>query len=438
METTHNNLSTVLGDWFARSKQETGCARNLHGYSIGLTRQVTAVIGPRRAGKSTVCRLTIASLIASGIPSSNIVYINFEDERLSPVSTSFLTRLPQEHAELVKTAPEHPLFYFLDEIQNVPGWSQWIRRMTETNRNIRIVVTGSSSRLLSSEIATELRGRADTVEIFPFSFKEYLLYKKDLPAQVDPLLLHAESAPAIRRHFMDYLTWGGFPERFETEDPQTLLQGYFKAMFVRDMVERFNIQQSRVFGDYLKIQMQRFASLSSLGSLEGDMKSIGYKTAKTTLATYFDHARDGFLLFGVHLYATKVTEQLRNPQKVYAVDNGLVRSIRFSGNEDLGRFLENCVFLELRRRTTEIFYHKGTAECDFIIASQGKPCQAIQVCWEMSNPKTAEREYAGVLDAMQKHDLPEGLILTRDEYGEKVIDNKRIRLLPVWWWALQA
>ena len=376
-------------------------------------------------------------MISSGVPHHNIVYINFEDERLLPAQTDLLTGLPNVHRELVDIDSGYPVFFFLDEIQNVPAWSQWVRRMTETDRQVHIIITGSSSRLLSREIATELRGRADTVEIFPFSFREYLLFKKSLPLHHDKLLLHSSLAPKLLRYFMEYLTWGGFPERFQVKDAQSLLQGYFRAMFVRDLIERFGIKNTRIFGDFLKIQLQRFASLCSLGSLQGDLKAIGYSIAKTTLAEYLDHAKDGFLLFDVPIFANKVTEQLRNPQKIYAIDNGLIRSIRFSSTEDQGRYLENLVYLELRRGRKEIFYCREQVECDFLIAEKGRPKQAIQVCWDLSNPQTLERELRGLMEAMERYKLKEGLLLTRQESGEKRAGNHTIRILPVWWWALQ-
>jgi predicted AAA+ superfamily ATPase len=291
--------------------------------------------------------------------------------------------------------------------------------------------------LLSREIATELRGRADTVEIFPFSFREYLLFKKQLPSRPDKMLLHSSQAPKFLRYFMEYLTGGGFPERFQVKDEQLLLQGYFRGMFVRDLIERFGIGHTRIFGDYLKIQLQRFASLCSLGSLQGDLKAIGHSTAKTTLAQYLDHAKDGFLLFDVPIFANKITEQLRNPVKIYAIDNGLVRSIRFSSTEDQGRYLENLVYLELRRCRKEIFYCKDQAECDFLIAEKGRPQQAIQVCWDLSQPQTLARELRGLMETMDRYKLKEGLILTRHETGEKRVGNRVIRILPAWWWALQ-
>jgi predicted AAA+ superfamily ATPase len=436
MNTTNNALRSVLADWFSRPAAELGCLRDLGGYELGVDRQIAAVIGPRRSGKSTVCRQAIQALVDSGVPQTNIVYINFEDERLLPAGPEILTMLPDVFRELVDVQAGHQQYFFLDEIQNVPAWSQWVRRMTEGNRQVRIVLTGSSSRLLSNEIATELRGRADTVEIFPFSFHEYLLFKNQLPSRIDKLLLFSLQAPKMVRHFIEYLVWGGFPERFQVKDVQSLLQGYFRAMFVRDMIERFGIKQTRMFGDYLKVQLQRFASLSSYSALAGDLRAIGFSAAKTTIAEYLDHARDGFLLFSVPIFAYKVTEQLRNPQKVYAIDNGLVRSIRFSATEDDGRYLENLVYLELRRRRQEIFYHGGSAECDFVIADKGCPKQAIQVCWDCSQPQTLARELRGILDAMDRFKISEGIILTRHEAREERIGKATIQILPVWWWAL--
>jgi predicted AAA+ superfamily ATPase len=400
-------------------------------------RRIVSIIGPRRAGKTYACFEMIGDLLKKGIPRENCIYINFEDERLVPLTGTELTHLLDAHEEIYRHAPEKPLYCFLDEVHNVPNWSKWVRRVIDQNVNLSVVLTGSSSKMLSTEIATELRGRGSSVMVFPYSFREFLNARR-VDVEFSEKLLYSSRRAMIKRYFNDYSIKGGFPEIANHEEYRDILQRYFRTMFARDMVERFKIRNIRQFEDFLKIQLSRFASLSSISNSEKEMKAIGYSLSKNTLMTYLGYARDVFLLFDVCKFDFKVTRQLRAPRKLYAIDHGLLNAVRFSVSEDKGRILENIAFLELRRRYGEIYYHAENAECDFIIRSGRRITRCFQVCWSIEQKDTLEREIKGLMEAMTAHRLKEGMILTNDEQAEFEREGKKIIVRPLWHFALEG
>ena len=210
------------------------------------------------------------------------------------------------------------------------------------------------------------------------------------------------------------------------------------AMFARDLIERHRISSIALFQDYLKIQINRFSALAEFSNIEDELAAIGHELSKTTLRQYMEHAKDAFLLFNVPILRNKVTEQLRNPRKVYAIDCGLVRSIRFSQSTDFGRYLENLVYLELRRHYHEIHYFNKIQECDFILSNNGKPVLAVQACYQMSEAKTREREIKGLCEAMKACKLENGLIVTWQETETIQVPEGRIRVRPAWEWMLDS
>jgi uncharacterized protein len=398
-------------------------------------RRIVSIIGPRRAGKTFVCFDIMNDLMKRGVPRGNIVYMNFEDERLVPLDGRELTNLLDVHAELYERDAKNPLYCFLDEVQNVPNWSKWVRRTIDQNRDVSIVLTGSSSKMLSSEIATELRGRGTSITVFPYSFEEFLRARGH-SVEYSEKLLYSPQRNVIKRLFNDYCSRGGFPEITGFDEYRETLQQYYHAMFTRDMVERFRVNNIRQFEDFIKIQITRFASLSSISNSEKEMKDLGYGVSKNTLMNYLGYAKDVFLLFDVCKFDYKITRQMRAPRKIYAVDSGLLNAVRFSTSEDRGRILENIVFMELRRRFENIYYHQGASECDFIVVDERSISHCFQVCWSMENKEIAERETRGLLDALNAYGLKQGIILTADEHADLERDGKKICVRPLWHFAL--
>jgi uncharacterized protein len=398
-------------------------------------KRIFSIIGPRRAGKTYVCFEIINDLMKHGLPRENIIYMNFEDERLVPLDGRELTNLLGAHAEIYERDKGKPFYCFLDEVHNVPFWSKWVRRTVDQNREITIILTGSSSKMLSSEIATELRGRGASITIFPYSFEEFLRAQGH-SVKFSEKLLYSPQRATIKRHFNEYFLKGGFPEIVDDKEYRETLQQYYRAMFARDIVERFRINNVRQFEDFLKIQITRFSSLSSISNSEKEMTELGYSVSKNTLMTYLGYAKDIFLLFDVCKFDHKVTRQLRFPRKLYAIDHGLLNAVRFSSSEDRGRILENIAFVELRRRYNEIYYHTDKTECDFAIMTGRKVSHCFQVCWSVENKDTAEREIKGLLGALHAFGLDTGIILTNDEQADLERDGKKILIRPLWYFAL--
>ena len=435
---TKDKLKTVLLEWH-RFNIPIVIERNFKS-SIVDENRIVSIIGPRRAGKTWACYQLIRYLIDRKVPRENILLINFEDERLAPLDGSELTWLLEAHAELFNEQAGIKRYCFLDEIQNVPNWSKWVRRVSELHQDLTIILTGSSSKLLSTEIATELRGRTRSTTILPYSFGEFYSACDTHGFSIKTIGYGKERTKATRI-FNDYLERGGFPAITGLTTYSIQLQEYYRTMFARDMIERFSIRHIKLFEDFLKLQLTRFASLSSISRLERELKTFGHSCNKNTLTHYFDHARDTFLLSDVPALHSKIKAQMVLPHKVYAVDHGLVRAIRFSMTEDRGRYLENIVFMELKRNYDTIFYHPGgprAQECDFIIMEKTRVIAAIQTCWSMERIETRDREIKGLLMALESYKLKEGLILTADDSGETTVEGKRIIIKPVWLWALES
>jgi uncharacterized protein len=396
---------------------------------------IVAVIGARRAGKTWLCYQAIRTLLARGIPRECILYVNLEDERLHPLTGSELTELLDAHRELYSIPENRDIHCFIDEIQNASNWSKWVRRITDQNPRLHIVVTGSSAKMLSSEIATELRGRAKTIVVYPYSWREYLTACGWEPEKI-PDILHSPKKPDLRRLYHDFENLGGFPGIRKTLDPRETLQEYYRTMFTRDIIERFAVKNVPLFEDFLKLHISRFSALSSVSNLEKELKTFGHRCSKQTLMNYLGFAREVHLLFEISLFNNKVKNQLLYPRKVYGIDQGLLNAIRFSTSEDKGRILENMVFLELKRRKNEVFYFADKNECDFVIRDGMRTTQLIQVCFQMHSPKTRKRAIAGLVEAMNKLECRDGLILTDDEYEDIEENGKTIPVRPFWFWAL--
>jgi len=398
---------------------------------------ILSIIGARRTGKTYLCYQLIQKLRQS-VPPDNILYINFEDERLYPLKGDELTLLWEVYLELFAVDPRKKIYLFIDEIQNVQNWSKWARRITEQNKNLKLIITGSSSRLLSKEIATELRGRTLEFTVYPFSFIEYLKAKNIFVAAKDgEKLLYGKKRIILKKQFNAYLKHGGFPAILESANPEELLKGYFKVMFYRDLIERYKIKNIKLFEDYLTLLVDQTGAHFSISSTAKKLEEFGHSFSKNTLSNFSRYAQEIFLIFEVKRHSYKTKEQLRFPKKIYAIDHGLVQAVRFCFSEDYGRMLENIAFLSLRRLGDEIYYHQENKECDFLVSDNKGVVRAIQVARTLSSAKTKQREVAGLLEAMVKYRLKEGLILTEDEHDSFKIEGKTIRVLPIWYWLIR-
>ncbi len=394
--------------------------------------KINSIIGPRRAGKTFFIYQNLNELINNNLK-DKIIYINFEDERLLPIKTEELDLILDSYYELYPENVGEKLYVFFDEIQTAPHWQLFVRRLYD-QENMEICITGSSSKLLSREIATELRGRTLTYFMFPYSFKEFLKIKGvHLERHFEHKPVHYE----IKKLLQEYVELGGFPEVAERDSVLKIkiLQEYFDLIFYKDLVERYKIRNMDAVKEIMLTLVNNFSTYFSINRYHGSLKSQGKKISKNTLFTYLSCIADINFVFLVPKYG-RLKEQLANPKKVYVIDTGLINAVAFKVSRDIGKLYENVVFIELKRKGKEVYYWKKISECDFLVKEREKITDAIQVCYEVSK-ENKKREINGLVEAMDEFKLNEGLIITNDFEGEEVVEGKRIIYTPLWKWLLQ-
>ncbi|MCX9013876.1 MAG: ATP-binding protein [Candidatus Methanoperedens sp.] len=399
---------------------------------IRFTGKINSIIGPRRAGKTFFIYQNMNDLRKKGLK-DKMLYINFEDERLFPVKKEELDLILESYYELYPENVGEKLYVFFDEIQVVPNWQLFIRRLND-QENMEICITGSSSKLLSREIATELRGRTLTYFIYPYSFKEFL---KTKGVQLERNFEYKPVIYEIKKLLQEYVEFGGFPEVTERDSvlKTKILQEYFDMIFYRDLVERYKIRNFIAVKEIMLTLLNNFSTYFSINRYHGSLKSQGKKISKNTLFTYLSCIADINFVFLVPKYG-KLKEQIANPKKVYVIDTGLINAVAFKVSRDIGKLYENLVFIELNRKGKEVYYWKNSYECDFLVKEGEKIKEAIQVCYEVTE-KNKEREINGLIEAMEEFKLSEGMIITNDFEGEEVVEGKKIIYTPLWKWLLQ-
>jgi len=382
------------------------------------TSQMVVVTGVRRCGKSSLLFLIRQRMQLSD---ADYCYFNFDDERIIPESS-----LPESIDNLHREQYGKEAILFFDEIQNVKGWEKFVNRIYEQGR--KIFITGSNASMLSSEIATSLTGRNKTLELLPFSFNEYLRYKKVV---FDINKLSTKDKTRIISAFNSFLTKGGFPLVIK-EDDLEILDAYFKDILYRDIIARYRlsrVDEIKQIGLYFLANNSKIFSYSTLQKISG-VKSL------SSVKNYLHYYAQSYLFFYSKKFDFSVKKQTLNPKKVYSVDQGFIHRIGFSFSADKGRVLENIVFLELLRRKKEIYYYSGKRECDFVIKKGLKIVKAIQVCYSL-NDENKKREVTGLVDACKTHKLKNGLILTYDQEDNFQKDGVKIEVKPVWKWLLE-
>ncbi|MBU0758285.1 MAG: ATP-binding protein [Nanoarchaeota archaeon] len=395
---------------------------------------VTSISGPRRAGKTYLCFHMINELIKKGIDNNNILYINFEDEKLTGTKAEDLDQIMDAFLELMTINENQNIYLFLDEIQNVLNWDIWVRRIHDKKKNWKLVLTGSSSKLLSRELSTKLRGRVLNYEVYPLSLKELLEWNN---CNYDfKTIEYSEKKSEIKKIYSDYLKDGGFPSiYFNPLEKAKILQSYYDSMLLKDIVERHNIQDVKKLRVLASFMFDSISSEMSYTKLANKLKSIGYNISKNTVIEYIDHFEESYVFFQNLKYEYSLQKQLGSIKKIYCIDNGLINSVSFKFSEDLGRLMENQMYIELKRRESEIFYHRDKYECDFIIHEKNKVTAAIQVTKEL-NDDNEKREYNGLIEAMEKHKLKSGTIITENQKETKKIENYNIKIIPMWQWLI--
>ncbi|RLD86004.1 MAG: ATP-binding protein [Bacteroidetes bacterium] len=381
------------------------------------TSQIVVITGVRRCGKSSLLFLLKQKM---QLNDNAFCYFNFDDERIGN-KPELLEQIDNLHKELYNK----DAVLFFDEIQNINGWEKFINRLYEQGR--KIFITGSNASLLSSEISTTLTGRNKTLELFPFSFKEYLNFIK---LEFNLKTLSANTKVRLTGAFDTYLKSGGFPMVIRENDPE-LLDNYFKDILYRDIIARYRISQ---VDEIKQLGLYFFSNIAKIFSYSTLQKITGIKSL-STVKNYLDYFSMSYLFFYLRKFDYSVKKQILNSRKVYSVDHGFANRLGFNFSKNRGRILENMVLIELLRNNKEVFYHSGKKECDFVVRQGLQITEAIQVAYHL-NKENVEREVTGLLEAMEKFNLKKGLILTYDTDIDAAEIPETIKIIPVWKWLL--
>ena len=381
------------------------------------TSEILIITGIRRCGKSVLLQQLRNKL------SEQDFFFNFDDERLASFTVSDFQALQECFYELF--GQQHT--YYFDEIQNIPGWETFVRRLY--NEGCKVIITGSNARMLSRELGTHLTGRYISVEIYPFSFVEYLKLINVHPVQADFYTTAGRSNLLVL--FKNYIENGGFPKYLQTHSPR-YLSSLYESIIFRDVMARNALTNEKEIKElvfYLASNATRRITYSSLG------KIIGIRHAET-VKNYLEYIQQTYMIFQLMKYSPSVKVQILNPKKIYFIDNAIIGRIGFNATDNIGYKLENIVFLELKRRGYDLFYHSDKKECDFIVRQEAGITQAYQVTVSLSDTKTRKREISGLQEAMSTYGLSEGYIITIDEKETIQVDEGVIHIVPAWEWML--
>lgn len=415
---------------FIETPLETGVSRRIHIEPIA--GKATVCVGVRRCGKSTYMFQVMQSLVDRGVSRENILYLNFFDDRLHDLQHEGLGLVIEAYYSLYPEKKNtEKVYYFFDEIQMVSGWEPFVDRLQRTE-NCEIYITGSSANFLSKEIATQMRGRALSWEMFTFSFKEYLDYKR---INITPAL-STKKRYLVRKAFEDYWQTGGFPEVAGLNQNLRIKihQEYFQAILFRDLVERHDISHPKAVMDLAYKLIDTTASLYSINSLTGYLQSLNHKAPKSAVSNYVDWFEDAYFLFTVRVFDASLTRSKAAPKKIYCIDHAFVNSISSGILVNSGHLLENLVFMALRRNSPLVYYYKtkGGREVDFIVQTQDRTRILIQVCESIANEQTRKREVLALSEAMSELGLNSSIIVTRNEEKQLKIEDKTINVMPIW------
>ncbi|OFY30907.1 MAG: ATPase [Bacteroidetes bacterium RIFOXYA12_FULL_35_11] len=381
--------------------------------ATGLIKLIT---GPRRSGKSV--------LSFQLLKEENFAYLNFDDDLL-------LKHFDENKViqTLNEVYPDYR-YLFLDEIQNLPNWELWVNKLYRRNKNL--IVTGSNARLLSREMATSLTGRYIQITVFPFSFAEVLHFHK-----VSPVAKTPQKVGVIQGYLNTYVQNGGFPE---TVLNPSILKNYLSTLFdsvlLKDIMKRFQIRQSQQLYDLSNYLLTNYTNQYSFNQLKTDLNFHSVPTVQK----FMGYLSEPYLFLNLTKYSTKVKTQQKSPKKSYIIDNGFIKARSFELSPNYGRLLENVVFIELLRRQykleLDLFYYKtrNDKEIDFVCRKGHIVEQLIQVCYDISKPKTLKRELDALIEASSELACDKLILITWDK--EDVIEKNeyKIQLVPAWKW----
>lgn len=421
------------------SNQERKLAEGLKPRNTGISLEldkIQAIIGPRRVGKTSAMLLAIEELRKRN-PASEILYFNFEDERIQ-FEPQQLDLLLQAWRELY---PEHTLeqaWFFFDEVQAAPGWERFLNRINETLSK-KIFFTGSNSSVLHTEIKSVMRGRSIAVELLPLAFGEYCDFTGMKPA------LHGTGKSKTVAAFQQYLMRGGYPETVNlTSDAIHIayLQEYYNSMLLRDIIEYNKLSNYTYLRNLYRQAATSIGKTISIRRLYNHLKAHHYSVGINAVYEAMDMAENAYLFKRVSRFDYSDSKREKSDKKIYWLDNGLLNAntAQYGGNK--GLLLENAVFRELYRRYGNIYnqniYYSAdvSSECDFVVYAEGGTPLPVQVCWSLADPSTREREFRGLIRACEYCQVKEGWIISGDEEEELDLEGIHVVVKPAWKWML--
>ena len=385
------------------------------------------LIGVRRAGKSFLLYQQMQKYLRDGKTWDEMLYINFEDERLIGMDVADFNLILEVHGMMSAKRP----ILFLDEIQNITGWDKFARRLADNK--YRVYITGSNAKMLSSDVATTLGGRYITKHILPYSFTEYL--KSNSVESSNTAIATTQGRATVQRYFAEYFRFGGFPEGAQLSSKRDYLTSLYQKIYLGDIAARNRIKNTFALRILFKKMAESIKQPVSFTRLANIVASTGAKLGKSTLINYIEYSKNAFLIYSVSNIADNLTERESNP-KYYFVDNGIVSLLTLDSNTSL---LENMVAIELLRRygTDErVFFYNHRIEVDFYIPDESL---AIQVSYNpLGTEDTWQREVSALIKLSKVLDCRKRIILTYDTEKTIDIDGLKIDVIPVWKWMINS
>jgi len=389
------------------------------------SKEIIVLKGVRRCGKSTLMRQIIQHLLTTGTPAENILFINLEEPLFSPeYSIQLLEQIYRTYREQVK--PEGKCWLFLDEIQNIPAWESWVRGRSETE-DIKFFITGSSAAMLSREIGTKLTGRHISFEIFPLTFREFLLFHN---LRVSTHQDYISQKHLLRNLFLRYIQYGGFPEivlKKNDETKKLLLKHYFEDILYRDIAARHQVRDTKTLQDLAGYLLTNNTKRTSLNKLK---KNFFISQDKTE--NYVSAILESYLIFELRKFSFSLKSMLRAGFKPYAIDTGLRNRVAFSFSKDFGRLVENIIFLHLKQQHEEVYFQTNGGETDFVIKEGMNLTRQIQVWYDDTDIKRIpDRELSGFHPPVKDNDTVQYLLLTNDHESTKDLGTIQVQCIPV-------
>ena len=430
-----NAIKTVLAEFYEDGLPEVVIHRDVEYYEK--TTLATVIKGMRRTGKTFVTYERMRELIKGGIAPGRIVHLNFEDERIKTITVDQLHLIGEAHAELFPEFAQEKIWYFLDELQNVKGWEAYARRLVDSPK-VQLCLTGSSSKLLSEEIATAMRGRSVPLEVFPLSFREYLRFNSVLKKPLSAGVYTSAQKGVLRNAMARYFNVGGFPAVQDMPEAarNATLQDYLHAVVYRDVLQRHKVVSVQSLLYTLDYLVHNYARRISVHAISGVLRNLAYPSRREDVADYVSYFKDAYLVYPVSVLSDSLAVKRVNPDKYYVVDTGLISAVTPKVDAERGWKLENLVYMTLRRGMRKVHYYPlpDNREVDFHVYDQlSGGYSLVQVAWEISDDATFRRELSALREARETTGIKDCVVVTWDTEADL---GDGIRAVPVWQWCL--